>query len=119
MFDQQPSNSPDLNKLDLCFFYSLQQAAAKLKGESKSLQDLISAITRAYREYSVDQLARVHVLIYVVYREILENLGSNQYDMPHTGIRTRQTGGQNLDDHTVRNDVVRAAREFVRHNQLD
>ena len=80
MFDQQPSNSPDMIKLDLCFFYSLQQAAAKLKGESKSLQDLISAVTRAYREYSVDQLAWVHALTYVVYREILENMGSNQYD---------------------------------------
>ena len=113
VFDQQPLNSTDLNELDLRFFYSLQQAAAKLKGESKSLQELISAVTRAY------QLARVHALTYVVYREILENLGSNQYDMPHTGIRTRQTGGQNLDDRTVRNDVVRVAREFVRHNQLD
>ena len=62
VFDQQSSNSPDLNKLDLCFFYSLQQAAAKLKGKSISLQDLISVVTRAYREYSVDQLARIHAL---------------------------------------------------------
>ena len=28
----------------------------------------------------------------------------------------RQTSGQNLDDHTVSNDVVRTAREFVDRN---
>ena len=104
------SNSPDLDKLDLSFFYSLQQAAAKLKGARKSLEDLVSAVTRAYREYDVYQLARVHTLTYVVYREILENLRSNQYDMPHTGILVRQASGQNLDDHTVSTDIVRAAR---------
>ena len=66
MFDVQPSNSPDLNKLNLCFFYSLQQAANKIKGTSKSLTDLVAAVTSAYRDYSVDQLHRVHALTYVV-----------------------------------------------------
>ena len=117
IFDVQPSNSPDLNKLDLCFFYSLQQAANKLKGTSKSLPDLVNAVTTAYGNYSVDQLQRVHALTYVVYRQILENLGSNQYDMPHTGIRTRRTGGQEVDDRTVTNDVVREAREFAYRNR--
>ena len=55
----------------------------------------------------------MHALTYVVYRQILENLGSNQYDMPHTEIRTRQTGCQEVDDRTVTNDVVREAREFA------
>ena len=109
MFEQQPANSPDSNKLDLSFFYSLQQAATRLKGASKPLEDLVSAVTRAYREYDA--------LTCVVYREILENLGSNQHDIPHTGIHVGQTSGQSLDDHTVSTDVVRpAAREFVRRN---
>ena len=77
---------------------------------------MVSAVTRAYRECDVDQLARVHALTYVVYREILENLGSHQYDKPHTGIRVRQTSGQSLDDRTVSTEVVRAAREFIRRN---
>ena len=67
---------------------------------------MVSAVTRAYREYDVDQLARVHALTYVVYREILENLGSNQYDMPHTGIYVRQTSGESLDNRTVSNVVL-------------
>ena len=39
VFEQQPANSPDFNKLDLSFFYSLQQAATKLRGASISLED--------------------------------------------------------------------------------
>ena len=81
----------------MSFFQSLQ-AATKLNGASKSLEVLVSAVTRAYREYYVDQLTWVHALTNVVYREILENLGSHQYDMPHTAIRVRQTSGQHLDD---------------------
>ena len=78
---------------------------------------MVSDVTRAYGEYDVDQLARVHTLTYVVYREILDNLGSNQHDMPHTGIHVGQTSGQSLDDRAVSTDVVRpAAREFVRRN---
>ena len=52
----------------------------------------------------MDQLRRVHALTYVVYRQNLENMGSNQYDMPHTGIHNRQTGGQEVDDSTVTNE---------------
>ena len=44
-------------------------------------------------------------------------MGSNQYDMPHTGIRNRQTGGQEVDDRTVTNDVVTAAMEFAYRNR--
>ena len=54
VFDVQPSNSPDLNKLGLCFFYGLQQAANNIKGTSKSLHGLVAAVTSAYRNYSVD-----------------------------------------------------------------
>ena len=98
--------------MDLSFF----TVFSRLKGTNKPLEDLVSAVTRAYREYDVDQLARVHALTSVVYREILENLGSNQHDIHHTGIHVGQTSGQSLDDHTISTDVVRAAREFVRRN---
>ena len=37
--------------------------------------------------------------------------------MPHTGICTGQTGGQEVDDSTVTNDVVREAREFAYRNR--
>ena len=68
------SNSSDLNKLDLNMFYSLQQAAHKLRGASKSLRDFVPSVTAAYPKYSVDQLRRVHVLTYVVYCRILKGV---------------------------------------------
>ena len=63
MFEQQPANSPGLNKLDLSFF--------------------------------------------TVFSRLLQ---------VYTGIRVRQTRGQNLDDRIVSNNVVRPAMEFVRRN---
>ena len=45
---------------------------------------MVSAVTRAYSEYDADQLARVHALTCVGYREILENSGSNLFDMHYT-----------------------------------
>ena len=68
---------------------------------------------QAYWEYDVNQLQRVHALIYVVYRCILVNEGHNQYDMPHTGIRSRQNNGMEVEDRTVDGDVVRRARQLV------
>ena len=43
-------------------------------------------------------------------------LGESVVSASHTGIRVRQTSGQNLDDRIVSTDVVSAAREFVRRN---
>jgi hypothetical protein len=75
---------------------------------------MIARITKAYRDYDVNQLTRVHALIYVVYRCILENDGHNQYDMPHTGIRNRQNNGTTVEDRTVDGEVLRRAKEFVK-----
>jgi hypothetical protein len=78
---------------------------------------MINRITKAFRDYDIDQLARVHALIYVVYRCILENDGHNQYDMPHTGIKVRQQNGKTVEDRTVDGELVRRARQLVKaHN---
>jgi hypothetical protein len=67
----------------------------------------------AYWEYDIDQFTRVHALIYVVYRCILENDGHNQYDMPHTGIRKRQNNGTAVEDRTADGELVRHAKGVV------
>lgn len=54
VFDRQPSYNPDLIKLDLCFFYNLQQAANKHKGTSEILKKLVCAVAASYQNYSVD-----------------------------------------------------------------
>jgi hypothetical protein len=112
-FETQPPQSPDLNKLDLCFFHSLQCQADALKSGTNTLDNMIKRVSKAYKDYDIGQLERVNALMYVVYRCILQNDGHNQYDMPHTGIRNRQNNGITVEDRTVDGDVVRAARRLV------
>ena len=70
--------------------------------------DLVDDVTRAYHSYSVDQLRRVHSLIHVVFHQTLENLGYNQFSHRN---KTRQTSGEEVDNRTVSNDIIRTARE--------
>ena len=97
----------------MCFFHSLQTQAEALKDAANSLEDIIDRVTQAYTDYSTEQLSRVHALNYVVYRCILVNEGHNQYDMPHTGIRNRQSNGMTVEDCTVDGELVRQAKRMV------
>ena len=56
--EQQPSNSPDLNVLDLGFFHSLQTRVAKIK-EGGKLVDILSNVNKAFKEYPPETLERV------------------------------------------------------------
>ena len=78
IFEKQPSQSPDLNKNDLCFFNSLQTQAEKLKEESHSKEVLLQAVIKAYNDYDPMILNRFDALQYAVYREILKDGGNNQ-----------------------------------------
>ena len=88
--ETQPPQSPDLNVLDLAFNSSIQSVAKRIKYSVKSVEDFIDQVTEVFRSYPSDKLLRICALQLVAYREILQNLGGNQYDMPHTHIRLRQ-----------------------------
>jgi len=116
IFETQPAQSPDLNKNDLCFFYSLQQQSDVLRANSESLTDMLESVQTAYVNYSTDQLQRVDAIQYEVYRKILEAGGSNQFDMPHSGIRKRQNEGAPVTDRHCRRKLVEDAKLCM--NQL-
>lgn len=78
-FVNQPPQSPDLNKLDLCFFHSLNKQRYAMMRRCKSYDDIIRSVKLAFNNYSVDKLMRVHALQYVAYREILKAHGDNNY----------------------------------------
>ena len=101
IYETQPSQSPDLNKNDLCFFNSLQTQAEKLKEESQSKEVLLQAVIDEYNAYDPMILNRFDALQYEVYREILKDGGNNQYKMPHSGIRERQRNGLEVVDRRV------------------
>ena len=113
IFETQPSQSPDLNKNDLCFFNSLQTQAEKLKEESHSKEVLLQAVIKAYNDYDPMILNRFDALQYAVYREILKDGGNNQYKVPHSGIRRRQRSGLEVVDRSVSAEVYHSARAKV------
>jgi hypothetical protein len=97
-FVTQPAQSPDLNKCDLCFFYSLQTRSAELRTDCRKLEDMVQAVKKAYQDYSQEQLLRVHALQFLVFRIILGIQGGNQYSMPHTRLGSRQAAGEDIID---------------------
>lgn len=112
-WETQSAQSPDVNKNDHCFFASLQAKADKLKLASKSKEVLMDAVTQAYAEYPAEALVRVDALQFEIYRCILKCDGSNQYDLPHSGIRKRQNEGSMVPDYTVPPGLVNKARMTV------
>ena len=81
--------------------------------DAKNITDMIRAVERAFTQYDPGQLERVHACLFTVYRQILENNGSNQYDMRHEGSRKRQRDGSDVRDLTVTRELVRAGRWVV------
>jgi hypothetical protein len=114
-FEVQPAQSPDVNKLDLSLFYSMQAQSHKLRDDSHSLFDLRDAVMKAYNDYPEATLERVEATRFVVYREILKNGGGNQYDMPHTGITNRQNNGGEVADRRVSVELVESAKRALAH----
>jgi prepilin-type processing-associated H-X9-DG protein len=109
--ETQPPQSPDLNKNDLCVFASLQARADILKGAHQSKDALMDAVMTAYNEYDMDCLERVDALLFTIYRLVLDNGGSNQFEIPHTGIRNRQKNGENVTDYSIPEGLVQKARD--------
>ncbi|KAL5717415.1 hypothetical protein ACHQM5_010420 [Ranunculus cassubicifolius] len=77
----QPSNSPDLNILDLGFFNSIQ--ALQQKECSRTVRELICAVEKSFNEYPAEKLNRVFLTLQMCMREIMKVEGSNKYKIPH------------------------------------
>ena len=85
----------------------------ELKSQVKSLDQLHEKIEEAWEAYDSDTLERIWAHQFACYREILNNDGGNNYDAPHSGIRTRQNRGEEVVDLEVDQDLIRRASELV------
>jgi hypothetical protein len=110
VIDTQPPQSPDLNKCDLCFFHSMQRAANRLKALCKTREKLLESVRLAYVEYDPLMLERIEGIQHEIYRRVLIDEGGNQFDMPHSGVWSRQNRGEDPCDRVVPNDVYNKAR---------
>ena len=112
-FDVQPAQSPDLNKNDLAFFYSLQCQVNKMKGKSKDSKVLLACVKNAFKVYDKDVLERLEAIQMEIYRKILEDDGGNDYKIPHSGIRVRQKSGQDVANYVVTAALYEQAKATV------
>jgi hypothetical protein len=80
-FYSQPSNSPDLNILDLGFFNALQSA---YYGRSPTNNiEIIQCVQRAFDAYPANKINRLWVTLQSIYNCVLECQGNNNYTLPH------------------------------------
>nr|XP_017221385.1 PREDICTED: uncharacterized protein LOC108198123 [Daucus carota subsp. sativus] len=77
----QPSNSPDLNILDLGFFNAIQ--SLRYKESPKTIDELIDAVERSYQAYPPRILNRIFCTLQTCMIEILKGRGFNKYSIPH------------------------------------
>lgn len=87
----QPPQSPDLNVLDLGFFYSIQ--SLQFKQPAASLEDLLRSVSFAFESLSFETLDNTFLTLQQVMGSILRVGGGNNYKLPRMGKdRMRRVG---------------------------
>lgn len=77
----QPSNSPDMNVLDLGFFSSLQSLTCRKA--PRNVDDLIQIVEKEYEDYKPGTQRRVFLTLQSCLIEVMKLNGGNRYNPPH------------------------------------
>ncbi|KAF0694601.1 Aste57867_14537 [Aphanomyces stellatus] len=77
----QPSNSPDLNILDLGFFAAIQ--SIQHRKAARNIDDLVANVCHAFDEYPSARLERTFLTLQVCMVETMRLFGDNTYRVPH------------------------------------
>lgn len=109
---QQPSNSPDLNILDLGFFSSIQ--SLQQKTTTKTIPELVAAVQRSYNELHPKTLSNVWMSLQFVMCEVLKVNGGNNYKLPHAKKRKREVEGTLPNEIQANVTDVQNARNKIR-----
>ena len=80
-FISQPSNSPDLNILDLGFFNSIQSLQDSTT--PRTIDDLIAEVRTAFAAQTSEKLGAVWTTIQSILQEIMLAKGDNNFKLPH------------------------------------
>ncbi|KAL4569941.1 hypothetical protein LXL04_025589 [Taraxacum kok-saghyz] len=79
----QPSNSPDLNVLDLGFFRAIQ--SLQEQEVLGTIDELIRAVQTSFKRMQSQQLNNVFLTLQTCMKEIIKVQGGNNYQIPHIG----------------------------------
>ncbi|XP_047258880.1 uncharacterized protein LOC124891118 [Capsicum annuum] len=77
----QPSNSPDLNLLDLGFFRAIQ--SPQYQKVPKNVDELVEAVERSFDEMKEKQLNYVFLSLQFCMIDVMKDSGGNNYKVPH------------------------------------
>lgn len=77
----QPSNSPDLNILDLGFFSSIQ--SLQYRASPKTIDDLIQVVEKEFNDYESSKVNKIFLTLQSCMIEIMKHRGGNHYKTPH------------------------------------
>ena len=77
-----PSNSPDMNVLDLVFFFASLQLLTQIR-VSRNIYKLIQTVEKEYAEYNPTTLRRVFLTLQSCMIEVLKDNGGNRYKVSH------------------------------------
>ena len=89
----QPTQSLDLNMLDLGFFHSLQHRAVEFK-EGASIADFVTAVESAFHRDDAPALERVWRSLLKAVFCMVDYAGGNDYRVPHVGAGDADAGSQ-------------------------
>lgn len=111
-----------MNVLDLSLFHSMQRLSDQIRGADDNLFALLSSVEEMWEQFDWPTIERAYGMLHEVYRSILLDKGSNQYKLPHSGIRMRQAAGQCAIDLVVTDDQRlsgQAARNAIEQQDAD
>jgi hypothetical protein len=78
----QPPNSPDLNVLDLGFFFAAIQALFE-KGTPNNINDIVAKVDKAYQDYPVQRINSIFLTQQGCMMGIMKHNGGQHYNIPH------------------------------------
>ena len=87
----QPSQSPDLNVLDLGYFNSIQSLQQRIRCET--VDDLIEAVEKSFVDLDRKNLRNIFVMWQLVMLKVIEVEGDNTYKMPRKTLHSLEDDG--------------------------
>jgi len=97
---------------DLVFNRMLATAVDNTKDVRGSLDQMGEVIEKVFHDVSIDTAERAWAHLYATYRAIMEDMGDNSFDRPHSGVRKRQNSGGLVYDVTINNDHKLMCKDY-------
>lgn len=78
----------------------MKSAADSIKGDGRNIESSIQRMMQAYANYNSTRIEIIWGVLFEVYFLISEDNGNNQYKVPHSGMRRRDSfNAQYVDRH--------------------